>query len=171
MQLDWVWDPDWKTSLWFCLEESVQIWKTGLHFIVGGQNSPRWQSCSALRFSYFYLQLLVSEINTTCWHKKKNHIVINLQWCSPLWKNAHVQFNVIKSISLLHCSTCRKTNTNVCLSCVVLGGLFCYTCVFPPVSPLDCIRFPQKCPVGQVCLSSRAVGEKGETAAEAPRYI
>ncbi len=40
--------------------------------------------------------------------------------------------------------------------------LFCYTCVFPAISPLDCIRFPLKCPPGQVCLSSRAVGEKGE---------
>lgn len=73
VQLDWVRDPDWKTSLWFCLEESVQIWKTGLHFIVGGQYSPRWQSCFALHFSYFYLQLLVSEINTTCWYKKELH--------------------------------------------------------------------------------------------------
>ncbi|XP_044064221.1 sperm acrosome membrane-associated protein 4-like [Siniperca chuatsi] len=40
--------------------------------------------------------------------------------------------------------------------------LFCYTCVFPTISPLDCIRFPLKCPPGQVCLSSRAVGEKGD---------
>uniref|UniRef100_A0A8D3DE55 UPAR/Ly6 domain-containing protein n=1 Tax=Scophthalmus maximus TaxID=52904 RepID=A0A8D3DE55_SCOMX len=39
--------------------------------------------------------------------------------------------------------------------------LFCYTCVFPTVSPLDCIRFPLKCPSGQLCLSSRAVGENG----------
>lgn len=42
--------------------------------------------------------------------------------------------------------------------------LFCYTCVFPAISPLDCIRFPLRCPPGQVCLSSRAVGEKGEGA-------
>ncbi|XP_037310434.1 sperm acrosome membrane-associated protein 4-like [Pungitius pungitius] len=40
--------------------------------------------------------------------------------------------------------------------------LFCYTCVFPTISPLDCIRFPLTCPPGQVCLSSRAVGEKGD---------
>ncbi|KAM6994919.1 uncharacterized protein LKV04_007223 [Tautogolabrus adspersus] len=40
--------------------------------------------------------------------------------------------------------------------------LFCYTCVFPAISPLDCIRFPLKCPPEQVCLSSRAVGEKGD---------
>ncbi|XP_056142827.1 sperm acrosome membrane-associated protein 4-like isoform X2 [Lampris incognitus] len=37
--------------------------------------------------------------------------------------------------------------------------LFCYTCVFPTISPLDCIRFPMKCPPGQLCLSSRAVGD------------
>ncbi|KAM4736651.1 uncharacterized protein FYW61_006748 [Anableps anableps] len=40
-------------------------------------------------------------------------------------------------------------------------SLFCYTCVFPAISPLDCIRFPLKCPPGQLCLSSRAVGQKG----------
>ncbi|KPP56769.1 hypothetical protein Z043_125580 [Scleropages formosus] len=38
--------------------------------------------------------------------------------------------------------------------------LFCYTCVFPTISPLDCIKFPQKCPPGQVCLSSRAVASR-----------
>ncbi|XP_034553640.1 sperm acrosome membrane-associated protein 4-like [Notolabrus celidotus] len=40
--------------------------------------------------------------------------------------------------------------------------LFCYTCVFPAILPIDCIRFPIKCPREQVCLSSRAVGEKGD---------
>ncbi|KAM6910427.1 tektin-like protein 1 [Xenentodon cancila] len=40
--------------------------------------------------------------------------------------------------------------------------LFCYTCVFPTISPLDCIKFPIKCPPGQLCLSSRAVGQKGD---------
>ncbi|KAM9723707.1 sperm acrosome membrane-associated protein 4-like [Menidia menidia] len=40
--------------------------------------------------------------------------------------------------------------------------LFCYTCVFPAISPLDCIRFPLRCPPGQLCLSSRAVGQKGD---------
>ncbi|XP_047454893.1 protein Bouncer-like [Mugil cephalus] len=40
--------------------------------------------------------------------------------------------------------------------------LFCYTCVFPAISPLDCIRYPMKCPPGQLCLSSRAVGQKGD---------
>ena len=51
-------------------------------------------------------------------------------------------------------------NQHVCPSV----PLFCYTCVFPAISPLDCIRFPLRCPPGQVCLSSRAVGEKGEGA-------
>lgn len=51
--------------------------------------------------------------------------------------------------------TCK---THICTSV----PLFCYTCVFPTISPLDCIRFPLKCPPGQLCLSSRAVGEKGE---------
>nr|XP_061789440.1 protein Bouncer-like [Nerophis lumbriciformis] len=41
--------------------------------------------------------------------------------------------------------------------------LFCYTCVFPAISPLDCIRFPLLCPAGQVCLFSKAVGQKGES--------
>ncbi|XP_041650131.1 lymphocyte antigen 6B-like [Cheilinus undulatus] len=40
--------------------------------------------------------------------------------------------------------------------------LFCYTCVFPTASPLDCIQFPLMCPPEQVCLSSRAVGVKGD---------
>ncbi|KAM3614692.1 uncharacterized protein V6R79_018066 [Siganus canaliculatus] len=49
----------------------------------------------------------------------------------------------------------------LCLAPAVVP-LFCYTCVFPAISPLDCIRYPMKCPPGQVCLSSRAVGEKGD---------
>ncbi|XP_030638876.1 sperm acrosome membrane-associated protein 4-like [Chanos chanos] len=40
--------------------------------------------------------------------------------------------------------------------------LFCYTCVFPSISPLDCIKYPTKCPPGQLCLSSRAIGQRGE---------
>ncbi|KAM9852063.1 uncharacterized protein ACBR49_005171 [Aulostomus maculatus] len=43
-----------------------------------------------------------------------------------------------------------------------VAPLFCYTCVFPAISPLDCIRFPLLCPPGQLCLSSRAVGQRGE---------
>uniref|UniRef100_A0A673LLK8 Uncharacterized protein n=1 Tax=Sinocyclocheilus rhinocerous TaxID=307959 RepID=A0A673LLK8_9TELE len=29
------------------------------------------------------------------------------------------------------------------------------------ISPLDCVKFPQECPVGQRCLASTAVGAKG----------
>ncbi|KAM8825926.1 uncharacterized protein ACB058_019379 [Synchiropus picturatus] len=43
-----------------------------------------------------------------------------------------------------------------------VASLFCYTCVFPAISPADCITFPLKCPPGQICLSSKAVGEKGD---------
>ncbi|KAM9782785.1 uncharacterized protein ACB057_015059 [Neosynchiropus ocellatus] len=42
-----------------------------------------------------------------------------------------------------------------------VASLFCYTCVFPAVSPADCITFPLNCPPGQICLSSKAEGEKG----------
>lgn len=40
--------------------------------------------------------------------------------------------------------------------------LLCYTCVFPSISPLDCLKFPSRCPLGQVCLSSKAVGQRGD---------
>ncbi|KAG9264920.1 sperm acrosome membrane-associated protein 4-like [Astyanax mexicanus] len=40
--------------------------------------------------------------------------------------------------------------------------LFCYTCVFPAISPLDCIRYPTICGPGQRCLSSKAIGQRGE---------
>ncbi|XP_066579735.1 sperm acrosome membrane-associated protein 4-like [Amia ocellicauda] len=50
------------------------------------------------------------------------------------------------------------------LSLLYSGGqcLRCYTCVFPAISPLDCIKFPQKCPPGQRCLSSKAIGTRGD---------
>ncbi|XP_063054442.1 protein Bouncer-like [Engraulis encrasicolus] len=44
----------------------------------------------------------------------------------------------------------------------VVAPLFCYTCVFPAVSPLHCIRYPMKCPPGHQCLTSRAVGQRGD---------
>ncbi|XP_048017853.1 sperm acrosome membrane-associated protein 4-like [Megalobrama amblycephala] len=40
--------------------------------------------------------------------------------------------------------------------------LFCYTCVFPSISPLDCLKFPTRCAPGQLCLSSKAVGQRGD---------
>ncbi|XP_029587170.1 prostate stem cell antigen [Salmo trutta] len=39
--------------------------------------------------------------------------------------------------------------------------LCCYTCVFPAISPMDCLKFPQECPAGQRCLASTAVGTRG----------
>ncbi|CAL8292591.1 unnamed protein product [Merluccius merluccius] len=48
------------------------------------------------------------------------------------------------------------------LCCVPLaGGLQCYTCLFPAISPMDCLKFPQECPAGQLCLSSTAEGTTG----------
>nr|XP_057903248.1 prostate stem cell antigen-like [Doryrhamphus excisus] len=48
------------------------------------------------------------------------------------------------------------------LCCLPLAScLQCYTCLFPAISPLDCLKFPQECPVGQRCLSSVATGKRG----------
>lgn len=48
------------------------------------------------------------------------------------------------------------------LCCLPLAAcLHCYTCVFPAISPLDCLKFPQECPAGQRCLSSVAMGRQG----------
>ncbi|XP_046874808.1 prostate stem cell antigen-like [Hypomesus transpacificus] len=48
------------------------------------------------------------------------------------------------------------------LCCLPLAAaLRCYTCVFPAISPLDCLKFPQECPAGQHCLASTAVGTRG----------
>ncbi|CAJ1083237.1 prostate stem cell antigen-like [Xyrichtys novacula] len=41
------------------------------------------------------------------------------------------------------------------------ASLQCYACVFPAISPLDCLKFPQECPAGQHCLSSTATGKRG----------
>ncbi|CAB1436520.1 unnamed protein product [Pleuronectes platessa] len=50
----------------------------------------------------------------------------------------------------------------VFLCCFPLAAcLRCYTCVFPAISPLGCLRFPQECPAEQRCLSSTAIGKRG----------
>ncbi|XP_023146491.1 prostate stem cell antigen-like [Amphiprion ocellaris] len=50
----------------------------------------------------------------------------------------------------------------VFLCCLPLAAcLKCYTCVFPAISPLDCLKFPLECPAGQRCLSSVATGRRG----------
>ncbi|KPP62910.1 hypothetical protein Z043_118871, partial [Scleropages formosus] len=45
--------------------------------------------------------------------------------------------------------------------CDLTPALRCYTCVFPAISPIDCLKFPQECPAGQRCLSSVAIGTQG----------
>ncbi|XP_011479032.1 prostate stem cell antigen-like [Oryzias latipes] len=48
------------------------------------------------------------------------------------------------------------------LCCLPLAAcLRCYSCVFPAISPLDCLEFPLECPAGQRCLSSEASGHQG----------
>lgn len=48
------------------------------------------------------------------------------------------------------------------LCCLPLAvSLTCYTCMFPAISPLDCLKFHQECTEGQRCLASTAVGVKG----------
>ncbi|XP_028317697.1 prostate stem cell antigen-like [Gouania willdenowi] len=48
------------------------------------------------------------------------------------------------------------------LCCLPLAAsLRCYTCVFPAISPLDCLKFPVECPAGQRCMSSEATGKRG----------
>ncbi|XP_037549029.1 sperm acrosome membrane-associated protein 4-like [Nematolebias whitei] len=48
------------------------------------------------------------------------------------------------------------------LACLPLAAcLRCYTCVFPAISPMDCLKFPLECPAGQRCLSSEATGRRG----------
>ncbi|XP_028255935.1 prostate stem cell antigen-like [Parambassis ranga] len=51
----------------------------------------------------------------------------------------------------------------VLLCCLPLAAcLRCYTCVFPAISPMDCLKFPLECPAGQRCLSSKATGIRGD---------
>ncbi|XP_076006121.1 prostate stem cell antigen-like [Genypterus blacodes] len=51
----------------------------------------------------------------------------------------------------------------LCLCCLPLAAcLRCYTCLFPAISPMDCLKFPQECPAGQRCLASTAIGKRGE---------
>ncbi|XP_047461372.1 prostate stem cell antigen-like [Mugil cephalus] len=48
------------------------------------------------------------------------------------------------------------------LCCLPLAApLCCYTCFFPAISPMDCIKYRQECPAGQQCLSSVATGRRG----------
>ncbi|KAM3912446.1 lymphocyte antigen 6 complex locus protein G6c [Leptodactylus fuscus] len=38
-------------------------------------------------------------------------------------------------------------------------ALRCYTCLFPTLSPMDCIKFPVQCPPKERCLYSTATGK------------
>ncbi|KAM4609538.1 uncharacterized protein O3C94_022768 isoform 1-T1 [Discoglossus pictus] len=40
-------------------------------------------------------------------------------------------------------------------------SLKCYTCLFPTIAPMDCVKFPVTCPPSQSCLISTATGRKG----------
>ncbi|XP_077404966.1 prostate stem cell antigen-like [Vanacampus margaritifer] len=39
--------------------------------------------------------------------------------------------------------------------------LLCYTCLFPAISPMDCLKFRDQCTDGHRCLSSFATATKG----------
>uniref|UniRef100_A0A803JPJ9 UPAR/Ly6 domain-containing protein n=1 Tax=Xenopus tropicalis TaxID=8364 RepID=A0A803JPJ9_XENTR len=42
------------------------------------------------------------------------------------------------------------------------NSLKCYTCLFPTISPLECLKFPVSCPPSERCLTSTATGRKGD---------
>ncbi|XP_060127137.1 protein Bouncer-like [Zootoca vivipara] len=41
------------------------------------------------------------------------------------------------------------------------SALRCYTCLFPTISPLDCLKFPTPCGPSQRCLTSVIRGHRG----------
>ncbi|KAG8448655.1 hypothetical protein GDO86_015653 [Hymenochirus boettgeri] len=41
-------------------------------------------------------------------------------------------------------------------------SLRCYTCLFPTIAPLGCIKFPVSCPPYERCLITSATGRKGD---------
>ncbi|XP_053329078.1 CD59 glycoprotein-like [Spea bombifrons] len=40
-------------------------------------------------------------------------------------------------------------------------ALRCYTCLFPTIAPMECIKFPVTCPPSEKCLISTATGKRG----------
>ncbi|XP_053545163.1 CD59 glycoprotein-like [Bombina bombina] len=56
-------------------------------------------------------------------------------------------------------------NIVVCVTLILLisngESLRCYTCLFPTIAPLECIKFPVTCPPSEQCLISTATGKKG----------
>ncbi|KAI4900702.1 hypothetical protein NFI96_032245 [Prochilodus magdalenae] len=49
----------------------------------------------------------------------------------------------------------------LCALPMAVMSLTCYTCMFPAISPLDCLQFAQECPAGQRCLFSMATAVRG----------
>ncbi|CAM5159226.1 unnamed protein product [Eretmochelys imbricata] len=58
---------------------------------------------------------------------------------------------------------------NTAMGLALLGGLLalsagealcCYTCLFPTIAPLDCLKFVTPCAPTQRCLTSVAVGPR-----------
>ncbi|XP_069491254.1 lymphocyte antigen 6 complex locus protein G6c [Ambystoma mexicanum] len=41
-------------------------------------------------------------------------------------------------------------------------GLRCYTCLFPTVSPLECLKFELTCPPSERCSATVATGYRGD---------
>ncbi|XP_041429851.1 prostate stem cell antigen-like [Xenopus laevis] len=58
------------------------------------------------------------------------------------------------------------TTSTIFLSLMLLlqsgDSLKCYTCLFPTISPLECLKFPVSCPPSERCLTSTASGRKGD---------
>lgn len=74
------------------------------------------------------------------------------------WQNLILQLNYFNSMSWCYKLLWRQN------SIAVFAGspLRCYTCLFPTISPLDCLKFATPCGPSQKCLTSVAKGHKGD---------
>ncbi|KAJ1134347.1 hypothetical protein NDU88_000799 [Pleurodeles waltl] len=52
--------------------------------------------------------------------------------------------------------------TALVLSLPAGDGLRCYTCLFPTVSPLKCLKFEVTCPTAERCSVTTATGHRGD---------
>ncbi|XP_072920805.1 sperm acrosome membrane-associated protein 4-like [Hemitrygon akajei] len=50
----------------------------------------------------------------------------------------------------------------LCLLLPIGETLKCYTCIFPALTPSDCLKFPRMCMPTETCFTSKAVGTKGQ---------
>ncbi|XP_059827211.1 sperm acrosome membrane-associated protein 4-like [Hypanus sabinus] len=72
----------------------------------------------------------------------------------------HVYRDTVKSWSCTHSSydqiipQCVETEQGETLKC--------YTCIFPALTPSDCLKFPRMCMPTETCFTSKAVGTKGQ---------